>query len=48
MAICPKKAVTALNASEPGNILSVSTGTPRDDVLTQLLGRKDDQTTRAA
>lgn len=48
MGICPKKAVTALNASGPGTILTVPTGTSADNVLAGLLDRADDQTTSAS
>lgn len=44
--ICPKKAVTALNASRPGTVLTVPTGTPADVVLEQLLGLTDHRTAR--
>jgi hypothetical protein len=35
--ICPKKAVTALNASSPGRILTVPKGTHPKDALTLLI-----------
>jgi hypothetical protein len=35
--ICPKKAVTALNASRPECILTVPTGTPTGEALALLL-----------
>jgi hypothetical protein len=37
LGICPKKAVTALNASGPGRILTVPKGTGADEVLAQLV-----------
>ena len=37
MGICPKKAVTAINASRPGRILTVPKGAEADEVLAQLL-----------
>jgi predicted metal-binding protein len=37
MGICPKKAVTALNAEKPGRILVVPKGTGTDDVLAALI-----------
>jgi predicted metal-binding protein len=38
MGVCPKKAVTALNASEPSTILTVPRKTPSEEVLALLLG----------
>ena len=35
--ICPKKAVTALNASRPGKILTIPKGTAADEALGQLV-----------
>ena len=35
--LCPKKAVTALNASSPGRILTVPKGTHPKDALTLLM-----------
>jgi predicted metal-binding protein len=35
--ICPKKAVTALNASRPGRILIIPKGTGADEALAQLM-----------
>jgi predicted metal-binding protein len=35
--VCPKKAVTALNASSPGRILTVPKGTHPKDALTLLI-----------
>ena len=35
--ICPKKAMTALNASSPGRILTVPKGTHPKDALTLLI-----------
>jgi len=37
MGICPKKAVTALNASRPGRILTIPKGTATDEVMAQLM-----------
>jgi predicted metal-binding protein len=37
MGVCPKKAVTALNASAPGTILTVPRKTPVAEALTLLL-----------
>jgi len=39
MSVCPKKAITALNASEPGTILFVPRKTPPNEALALLLGR---------
>jgi hypothetical protein len=36
--ICPKKAVTAINASKPGRIMVIPKGTAADEVLVQLMG----------
>ena len=38
MGICPKKAVTAMNASEPSTILTVPRKTPPEETLALLLG----------
>ncbi|WP_158933220.1 (2Fe-2S) ferredoxin domain-containing protein [Acidisphaera sp. S103] len=35
--ICPKKAVTALNASRPGKILIIPKGTGADEALARLV-----------
>jgi predicted metal-binding protein len=37
MGICPKKAVTALNASRPGRMLTIPKGTGADKALAQLV-----------
>jgi predicted metal-binding protein len=37
MGICPKKAVTALNASRPGNILTIPKGTAATEAMAQLM-----------
>jgi predicted metal-binding protein len=37
MGICPKKAVTALNASHPGKILTIPKGTSSDEAMARLL-----------
>ncbi len=37
MGICPKKAVTALNASHPGHLLTVPKGTDAAEVLAALV-----------
>jgi epoxyqueuosine reductase QueG len=39
MGICPKKAVTALNANatRPGRILTIQKGTVRDEAMAQLM-----------
>lgn len=37
MGICPKKAVTALNASRPDRILTIPQGTGTDQALAKLL-----------
>jgi predicted metal-binding protein len=37
MGICPKKAVTALNASAPGTLLTVPRKTPAAEALTLLM-----------
>ena len=37
MGICPKKAVTALNASQPERILTVPKGTPAPEALASLM-----------
>jgi hypothetical protein len=37
MGICPKKAVTALNASHPGKILTIPKGTSSDEAMAQLI-----------
>jgi predicted metal-binding protein len=42
MGICPKRAVTALSASEPGTILTVPRSTPAEQAL-KLLLRADRQ-----
>jgi hypothetical protein len=36
--VCPKKAVTALNASRPGKIQIIPKGTAADEALAQLVG----------
>ena len=38
MGLCPKKAITALNATHPGNLLTIPEGTAIEQVLMQLLG----------
>jgi hypothetical protein len=35
--ICPKKAVTALNASRPDKILTIPKGTAADEAIAQLV-----------
>jgi predicted metal-binding protein len=37
MGICPKKAVTALNADRPGTILTIARRTGADDALASLM-----------
>jgi predicted metal-binding protein len=37
MGICPKRAVTALNASRPGRILTIPKGAATDEVMAQLM-----------
>jgi predicted metal-binding protein len=37
MGICPKKAVTALNASHPGSILTIPKGTAATAAMAELL-----------
>jgi hypothetical protein len=37
MGICPKKAVTGLNASRPGRILTIPKGAATDEVMAQLM-----------
>jgi predicted metal-binding protein len=37
MGVCPKKAVTVLNADKPGSILTVPRKTGADDVLVHLI-----------
>jgi predicted metal-binding protein len=37
MGICPKRAVTALNASHPGRILMIPKGTATDEAMAQLM-----------
>jgi predicted metal-binding protein len=39
MGVCPKKAVTVLNASEPGRIMTVRKRTNIDEFLAQLMGK---------
>jgi hypothetical protein len=38
MGICPKKAVTAVNASRPGTIFVVPVGTPPAEALKAIAG----------
>ena len=38
MGLCPKQAITALNATHPGNLLTIPEGTPIEQVLMQLVG----------
>ena len=38
MWVCPKKAVTAVNASRPGNIFVVPAGTPTAEALKVIVG----------
>jgi predicted metal-binding protein len=35
--ICPRKAVTALNANRPGKILTIPKGTETDEEMAQLM-----------
>jgi predicted metal-binding protein len=37
MGICPKKAVTALNASRPARVLTIPTGTTANEAMAQLM-----------
>jgi predicted metal-binding protein len=37
MGVCPKKAVTAMNASRPARILTIPKGTAANDAMTQLM-----------
>jgi hypothetical protein len=37
LGICPKRAVTALNARKPGRILTMPEGASADEALTQLV-----------
>jgi predicted metal-binding protein len=37
MGICPKKAVTALNASHPGKIFTIKKGTASEEVMARLM-----------
>jgi predicted metal-binding protein len=39
MGVCPKRAVTALNASQPGTILTLPRKTPPENALALLLVR---------
>jgi predicted metal-binding protein len=39
MGVCPKKAVTALNAEDPGTILTIPRKTDADAALARLMGR---------
>jgi len=41
MGICPKKAVTALNASRPGRILTIPKGTATDEAMAQLMSEAE-------
>jgi predicted metal-binding protein len=41
MGICPRKAVTALNASRPGRILTISKGTAADEAMRQLISDQE-------
>jgi hypothetical protein len=41
MGICPKKAVTALNASRPGRIFTIPKGTATDEVTAQLMSEAE-------
>lgn len=38
MGLCPKKAVTALNACAPQRILAIPRGTPAAEALAELIG----------
>lgn len=38
LGICPKKSVTALSASRPGEIFVIPQGTPADAALARLIG----------
>ena len=42
LGICPKRAVTTLNASRPGRILTVPKGTGADETLDQLVEAERD------
>jgi predicted metal-binding protein len=41
MGICPKKGVTALNASRPGKILTIPKGTVATEVMAQLMNNAE-------
>jgi len=41
MGICPKKAVTALNASRPDKIFTMPKGTAANEAVAQLMGEVD-------
>ena len=41
MGICPKKAVTVLNASRPARILTIPKGTVADEAMRQLLNEAE-------
>ena len=38
MGLCPRKAVTAINADRPGTILTVPRRTPSEEILARLVG----------
>ena len=41
MGICPKKAVTALNANHPDKILTIPKGTATDEMMAQLMSEAE-------
>jgi predicted metal-binding protein len=41
LGICPKKAVTALNASRPENILTIPKGTAATEAMVQLMNNAE-------
>ncbi len=40
MGLCPKKAVTAVNASRPDAVLAIPAGTPAEQVVDHLVGQR--------
>ncbi len=44
LGICPKKAVTAVNASSPNHLLTIPRGAPMAEALAQILGEADEAT----